>query len=153
MKEMDNMWTQLFQDKPIPQGKLVDLQTQIMAQVLAQPVDFGETVHLEARRKWGMALAIGLMVVGLSFTALLWYRGDLVYQALDVLLGMLSGLPFVFRLQQLMQHAVQEVLLLHTLRMGLSLMWQMVSWPLLGVLSVIVLFRSGTTVRNEKPIV
>ena len=149
--ETENEWTQLFQDKPIPRVVLENFQAQIMAQIAADPVDFGEEIRLARRRKWGLGLAISLMVVGVAFGVFLWFESDLVYLGLKVLLIMLSGLPFADNLHQVGHQILQGIMLFRELKTGLGLLWGVVSWPILGVLSVIVIFSSSNPVRKGKP--
>ena len=152
MTETENeLWTQLFQDKPIPRAALGNFQAQIMAQIVAYPVDFGEEIRLAERRKWGLGLAISLMVMGLAFAAFLWFESNLVYSGLQELLIMLSGLPLVSELQQVGHQIFQGILLFRELKTGLDLLWGVVSWPILGVLVVIVIFTGSNPVRNGKP--
>lgn len=152
MKETnDVLWTQLFQDKPIPRASLENFQAQLMSQIMAEPVNFGEEIRLAKRRKWGLGLAISLIVVGFSFGVFLWFESDLVYQGLNVLLVMLYGLTYATSMQHVGQSILQNILLLGELKTGLGLLWGVVSWPLLGVLSIIVIFRSWNPVRNRRP--
>lgn len=152
MKETDNaLWTQLFQDKPIPSTALEHFQTQLMAQILANPVDFREDKRIAERRKWGIGLAVSLMVAGLAFGVFLWFERNMVFQGLNVLLVLLSGLTYGSNLQQIGYRIVENLLLLRELETGLSLLWGVVSWPILGMLSVLVIFRSTNQVHNQKP--
>ena len=152
MKETDKeLWTQLFQDKPIPSTALEHFQTHLMAHILAHPVDFGEDKRIAERRKWGIGLAISLLVAGLAFGVFLWFERNIVFQGLDVLLVMLSGLTYVSDLQQIGHWIVDNLLRLKELETGLSLLWGLVSWPIFGVLSVLVIFRSANQVQNQKP--
>ena len=152
MKETEQaLWTQLFQDKPIPSDVLEHFQAQVMSSVITHPVNFREEVSLAERRKWGIGLAICLLVAGLSFGILLWFERNIILQWLNVLLVMLSALSFVSALQQIGTQIVENLLLLRELQTGLSLLWGVVSWPILGVLSVLVIFRSTNQVNYEKP--
>ncbi len=151
MKETDKaLWTQLFQDKPIPSTALDHFQAQLMAQIVANPVDFEEEIRLAQRRKWGIGLALSLMAVGLAFGVFLWLERNMVYQGLNLVLVMLSGLTYVSNLQQLGTRIVENLLLLRELGTGLSLLWGVISWPILGVISVFVIFRSANQVHEEK---
>lgn len=152
MKETDKaLWTQLFQDKPIPSTALEHFQTQLMAQIVANPVNFGEDKRIAERRKWGIGLAVSLMAAGLAFGVFLWFERNMVFQGLNVLLVLLSGLTYISNLQQIGHRIVENLLLLRELETGLSLLWGVVSWPILGMLSVLVIFRSTNQVHNQKP--
>jgi hypothetical protein len=153
MKETDKLlWNQLFQDKPIPRTALEHFQTELMAQIVAHPVDFREDKRIAERRKWGIGLAISLMVAALTFGFLLWVERNIVFQGLNVLLVMMSGLIYVYvsELQQIGTQLVGYLLFLKELEPGLGLLWGGVSWPILGVLSVLVIFRSVNQVRDER---
>lgn len=65
---------------------------------------------------------------------------------------MLSGLPYVTELQHIGNRIAEYLLLVRELETGLSLLWGVVSWPLLGVLSVLVIFRGANQVRDENPL-
>ncbi|HEY8908902.1 MAG TPA: hypothetical protein VIM51_01285 [Desulfosporosinus sp.] len=128
------------------------MQAQIMAQIVAHPVEFGEEIRLAKRRKWGLGLAISLMVVVLSFGAFLWFESHLVYQGVNVLLVKLSGWPYTSGLQGVGRRLLQNMLFLRELKIGLGLLWGVVSWPILGVVSVIVIFRSSDPIRKGSPL-
>ena len=151
MKETDKaLWTQLFQDKPIPSNVREHFQTQVMSQIMAHPVDFKEEIRLAERRKWGIGLAICLLVAGLAFGVLLWFERNIVFEGLNVLYVMLSDLSFVSALQQVGIRIVEYLLLLRDMQTGLGLLWGIVSWPILGVMSVLVVFRSTNQSHYEK---
>jgi len=152
MKGTDKaLWTHMFQDEPIPSAALEDFQTQLMAHILAHPVDFGEEKRLAERRKWGIGLALSLMVAGLAFVAFLWLERNMVSQGLNVVLVMLSGLTYVSNLQQIATRILETLTVLRELETGLSLLWGVVSWPILGVISVFVIFWSANQSYDEKP--
>lgn len=151
MKKTDDMlWTQLFQDKPIPSEAMGNFHTELMAKILAHPMNFGEEICLAQRRKWGIGLAVCLVLSGVASGVFLWLGSDVVYQGLNALLIILSGLPYVADLLQVGNRIVQKMLLFRELKIGISILWGVVSWPLLGVLSVIVVFKSSNPVYHEK---
>ena len=152
MDEKENiLWTELFQDKPIPKIALENFQAQIMAQIVAHPVDFGAEIRLAARRKWGLGLALSLLLSGLVFGMLLWYGREIVYQDLTSLVAILVRFPYVSELQH-GQRLLQSILIVKDLRIGMDLLWGVVSWPLLGVLSTIVVFRTSNPVYDDSSI-
>ena len=152
MKEMEQaLWTQLFQDKPIRNTALEHFQAQVMAQIVANPVDFKEEKRMAERRKWGIGLLISLMVAGLAIGVFLWFGRNIVFQGLNMLLVILSGLTYFLELQLIGNLIVEKLVLLRELETGLSLLWAVVSWPILGVVSVFIIFRSANQVQNEKP--
>ena len=152
MKETDReLWTQLFQDKLIPSTALEHFQTQLMAKIMANPVDFREDKRIAERRKCGIGLVVSLMVAVLAFGVFLWFESNMIFQGLNVVLVLLSGLTFVSNLQQIGHRVVENLLLFRELEIGLSLLWGIVSWPLLGMLSGLVIFRSTNQVHNQKP--
>jgi len=151
MKETDKaLWTQLFQDKPIPSITMEHFQIQLMAQIMANPVDFKEEIRLAARRKWGIGLAISLMVVGLAFGVFIWLERNIVFQWLDMLWVMLSGLSYFSNLQQMGARLLANLVFIRELGTGVSLLWGVVSWPILALLSVLVIFRSTNQGYHEK---
>ncbi|HBW36027.1 hypothetical protein [Desulfosporosinus sp. BICA1-9] len=152
-KTNDILWTQIFQDKPIPRETMGNFHTELMAKILGHPVNFAEEIHLGQRRKWGIGLAACLMISGVAFGIFLWLGSDVLYRGLNSLLIMLSGLPYVADLLQVGNQIVQNMLLLRELKIGISLLWGVLSWPLLGILSVIVVFKRSNSVYHERPLV
>ena len=147
----NTLWAQIFQDRPIPKAALENFQTQIMAQIMEHPVDFGEKMRLAERRKWGLWLAISLMVAVFAFGVFLWFESDSVYQGLKVILVKLLGLPYASELQQIEHRILRDMILFQELKTGLGLLWGVVSWPILGMTSLIVILRSSNPVRTGKP--
>jgi len=148
MEEKNNvLWTKLFEDEPIPEVVLDNFQAQIMAQIIAHPVDFRAEICLVARRKWGLGLALSLILSGVIFGMFLWFGSDMLYQGLNFLLVMLAGLPYLSELQQVGQRILQSILFFQELKTEMDFLWRVVSWPLLGVLSVIVVFRNWNELK------
>jgi len=121
-----------------------------MTQILEHPVDFRKRIRLTERRRWGIGLAISLMVAVLAFGVFLWFERNIVFQWVNVLLVWVSGLTYVSDLQQIRNRIVEDLLILKELRTGLSLLWGVISWPLLAVFSLLVIFRSTNQVPNQK---
>jgi len=144
------LWTQLFQDKPIPSSALEHFQSQLMVQIVAHPVNFGEAQRIAWRRKWGIGLTLSLMIAGLAFGVFLWSERNIVFQGLNGVWVMLSGLTYI-DLQQMGTWIIEYLLILRELETGLSRLWEVVSWPIFGVLSTLVIFRSTNQVHNQKP--
>lgn len=145
------LWAQLFQDSPIPRAALENFQAKIMAEVAAHPMDFREEIRLEKRRKWGLGLAISLMVIGIAIAAILWHERDFLYSGLNLILVMLSGLPFALELRQVGHQILQGLLLYRELKIGLGLLWGVISWPVFGILSIIIIFSGSNPVDDRKP--
>jgi len=122
-----------------------------MAQIVANPVDFKEEKRMVERRKWGIGLLISLMVAGLTIGVFLWFGRNIVFQGFNMLVVILSGLTYFIELQLIGNLIVEKLVLLRELETGLSLLWEVVSWPILGVVSVFIIFRSANEVQNEKP--
>ncbi len=118
---------------------------------MSNPVDFGEEIRIAERRKWGIGLVISLMVAGLAFGVFLWFGRNIIFQGFNVLLVMLSGLTYFSYLKQIGHLILENLLLLRELQTGIGLLWGLVSWPILGVVSVFIIFRSVNQVHNEKP--
>ncbi|MCO1602691.1 hypothetical protein [Desulfosporosinus nitroreducens] len=153
MEEKDNLqWIKLFRDEPIPKVALENFQAQLMAQIVAQPVDFGAESRLAARRKWGLGLAFSLMFTGLLLGTVLWFGSEILYQGLNSLLVMFAGFPYVSELQQFGQRILESLILFKELKIGIDLLWGVVSWPLLGVLCVIVVFRNPHSIYEDSTI-
>lgn len=150
MKKTDDiLWTQLFQDRPIPRETMGAFQTELMAKILAQPMNFEEEICLAQRRKWGIGLAACLMLTGVAFGVFLWLGSDLVYRGLTILFIMMSGFPYVSDLLQVGNQIIQNILLLFELKIGLSILWGALSWPLFGFFSVMVVFKCLGPVYHE----
>ena len=77
-KTADKLWTQLFQDKPIPNGTMGNFHTKLMAKILSNPINFKEEISLQRRRKWGIGLVACLMLSGVIFVVLLWLGSDVI---------------------------------------------------------------------------
>jgi hypothetical protein len=125
-----------------------DFQAQIMAEITAHPVNFGEEIRLAMRRKWGLVLFIGLFVSGIIALALMWYSGLQIYQELCRLLIMSAGLSYVLQPQQVLDGIMKGMPFVPGLKTELGLLWGMFSGPILGVLSVFVVFRGYTPVSK-----
>lgn len=142
MKRTDDvLLTQLFQDKPIPNETIGNFHTELMTKILANSINFKEEINLEQRRKWGIGLVACLILSGVAFGVFLWLGSDVVYRGLNVLLIMLSGSPYVSELLRVGNQITQNIILSSELKVGISIIWGIVSWPLLGVFSVIVVLK------------
>lgn len=148
-KTDDLMWTQLFQDRPISKETMANFHTELMVKILAHPVNFGVEIRLRQRRKWGIGLAACLMLSGFVFGVFLWLGSDVIYSGLNALLMMLSRLPYFDKVVRVGEQIVQNRFLFRELLREMSTLWGAVSWPLLGFLSVIVVFKSLNPVMKS----
>ncbi|AET66001.1 hypothetical protein Desor_0285 [Desulfosporosinus orientis DSM 765] len=140
MEEKDSLlWKKLFQDDAIPKKVLDNFQTQLMAQIFEQPVDFAAERRLAERRKWGLGLALSLIVSGIMVGILLWFGNDMLSRGLNTLL---AGFPNSSKFQQIGQTLLQSLKVLKDIKIGIDLLWGVVSWPLLGIMALIVVVRS-----------
>lgn len=124
MRETDNLWTQLFQDEPIKEISLRNLQTGVMSQILANPIDFQAKILMAQRRKWGLALLIVLFIAGLGLFGLVWFGGDWLFNVMRLAL---EGFQ-------------QKWILFSRIKLGLEFLWQQYVWSVMGFASVWVLF-------------
>lgn len=122
-KPDDLLWTQLFKDKPVSQQSLKDFQANVMTEIMAHPIDFGEELRLATRRKWGLALTICLLVTGIIMSFFVTYESEAY-------------------LTMFAHEIFQKLMMFRDLQVGLRLLWGVISWPLLGVLSIYVVFYS-----------
>lgn len=133
------LWTKLFQDDPIPKQTLDKFQAQLMARILERPVDFAAEQRLAERRKWGLGLALCLILSGLMAGTLLWLGSDMLSSVLN---RFLAGLPSSSELWQIGQIVLQSLKVLNELKVGINILWGVVSWPLLGIIALIVVLRN-----------
>lgn len=124
MRETDNLWTQLFQDEPIKEISLRNLQTGVMSQILANPIDFQAKILMAQRRKWGLALLIVLFAAGFGLFGLIWFGGDWLFNVMRLAL----------------EEFQQKWILLSRLKLGLEFLWQQYVWSVMGFALVWVLF-------------
>lgn len=140
MESKENLlWTKLFQDDPLPKQTLDNFQVQLMARILERPVDFAAERRLAERRKWGLGLAFCLILSGLIAWILLWFGNDMLSSGLNRLL---AGLPNSSERWQIGQIALQSLKVLNDFKVGIDILWGGISWPLLGVIALIVVLRN-----------
>ncbi|WP_407313819.1 hypothetical protein [Desulfosporosinus sp. SB140] len=151
MKEADNdiLWAQLFQDKPIPNDVLLNFQSQIMKEINAHPVDFEAQTTLAKRRKWGLGLAISLVIAVISFALIVWLKKDWIYQALNTLVILITGIHAA-EFQDVWHGMLRDFTFLRELKTGLSLLWGIVAWPLFGLASVYIVLTGSTDTRSPR---
>lgn len=153
MEEKDTLqWTKLFQDKPIPRAVLDNFQVQIMAKIIAQPVDFEAENRLVSRRRWGLGLAVSLILTGLLLGLVLWFGNEMLYQGLISLLTGFAGLPYVSEMVQFGHRILQNGVFLKELKIELDALWEIVSWPLLGVLCIAVVYKNPNSYHSDSTI-
>ena len=140
MENKENLlWTKLFQDDPLPKQTLDNFQGQLMARILERPVDFAAERRLAERRKWGLGLAFCLILSGLIAWILLWFGNDMLSSGLNRLL---VGLPNSSERWQIGQIALQSLKVLNDFKVGIDILWGVISWPLLGIIALIVVLRN-----------
>lgn len=117
MIQPDNLWTRVFQDKDIPGHLLDKLQSNVMSQILAKPVNFEEALLLAQRRRWGLLLGGSILMAGLIFLGVL------------VLVGAGALWQWLSLTRDLLITAVK----------GMGLIWQEYSWSMQGVTVILLL--------------
>ncbi|HWQ89054.1 MAG TPA: hypothetical protein VN374_03680 [Desulfitobacteriaceae bacterium] len=124
MSGTENLWDQIFQDKPVSEARLANLRLNVMRQITEHPQDFQGQLLLAARKRWGMIL-VGLFAFG----------------------GLLA--PFFvlingYFLAELIKYAAGKVILiLIDIKPVITFLWDNYSLYLLSVLVLlVVLYRS-----------
>ncbi len=147
MSEMENLLSQLFQDKPILEAKLDSFKFEIMSSILEHPIDFQRQIFLSARRRWGMILLSSLIVSGLGLVALVYFKGYLFLEMLENFVWFISGFLPSSWLSLLWQNIGPNVHLLADTKSVIKLLWHDYSWPLMSVMVLIVVM-SGIRTRK-----
>lgn len=154
MNEMDDMLTQLFQDKPIAQESLGQLRMGVMDQILSAPIDFQERISVAQRRKWGYVFLGILSMFSLSFFLLAWFAGPWLQSGLSQLsTWIVTYVPALGVFAKGWEWLVEKWLLLTHLRIGLELLWNQYAFSIMGILLVWVLFdgmRDKLILREQK---
>ncbi len=117
MREKEEFWNHLFEDKPVSQITLSNFQNKIMAQILSNPVNFDMEILLAKRRKLGFLLLGIILSLCLGSSLLIYFGVNVLQQLLGSALVYLTGL------------LVQIKLVWHVW----SFVWNQFSWPLLGL--------------------
>ncbi len=154
MNEMDDMLTQLFQDKPIPQESLGKLRMGVMDQILSAPIDFQERISIAQRRKWGYVFLGILSTFSLSFFLLTWFAGPWLQKGLiQISTWIVTYVPALGVFIKGWEWLVGKWVLLTHLRIGLELLWNQYAFSVMGILLVWVLFdgmRDKLILREQK---
>lgn len=148
MEERNDLWTQLFKDQPVPEGMLLNLQTRIMNQVRAEPVDFQQEIVIARRRRWGLLLVGSLLVIGAVFFMLIWWQGNVMEEAVKDSIWRIAGLVPDFGFKNLWQVIWPKIVMLDQLQLGIAYIWQEYASPFLGLTTLIVL--SGFNMTSLK---
>ncbi len=135
----DGLWTQLFADKPVEPGVLGALQANIMAEVLAHPVDFRECRIMMRRRQVGLILAGCLLILGVALLGLLVWQRRLLEQLGVGLLWPFTGLLANGWFSHLPEQITTKIDVLRQVAIGLRYLWSEYSEPITGIAIAIVL--------------
>ncbi len=147
MKGQNNYWTPLFQDRPIPAYALDQMQHNIMAQILASPVDFAMEKRMAERRRWGALLVICMLSSTLALGLLFWFQGDVLARLfMDGMQWIWALLPDVWQ-RELNQWGEALNKLMLTLE-GMQVFWQRLSLPVIGGLCLLIFNRYNWEERD-----
>lgn len=133
MERMDNLWTQLFPDKPVPEQTLLNLKQNIMTEILSHPVDFAAEALLAQRRRWGLLFAGSWLGLGIAALLLVWFKGQAI-------LPFLSHLLAGTWLAAWGEILLNKLTLFLELKMPMEFLWQEYSWQLTGIIIIGALF-------------
>ena len=154
MDEMENILTQLFQDKPIPGDALQGMRQGVMSQILASPMDFREKLLVAQRRKWGMIFLGILSVLSLGYFLLITLAGSWLDKAFSYTSVWIARiLPAGGFLANQWEWLNGKWEALGSLSIGLELLWQQYSYSIIGILFAWVLFeglRDKIVLKEQK---
>lgn len=143
MKEMDNMITQLFQDKPIAQESLWSMHEGIMDQVLSNPVNFQEKLLLAQRRKWGYILLGIILSFGMGLFFVAWFAADRIQSGLVQLsTWIITNIPSFEVFVEGWRWLAEKWILLSNVKMGIEIFWQQYAYSIMGIILAWVVFES-----------
>jgi hypothetical protein len=132
MNGTENLWDQLFQDKPVSEARLASLRLNVMRQIAEHPQDFRGQSLLAARKCWGMIL-VGLFAFG---------------GLLAPLFILING----YLLAELIKNTAAEVVTIITdIKPVIVLLWDNYSLYLLSILVLlVVLYQSENRTVNGR---
>jgi hypothetical protein len=154
MNEMENILTQLFQDKPIAGEALQSIRQGVMSQILASPVDFRQKVLVAQRRKWGIFFLGILSALSLGYFLLISLAGswlDKVFAYANAWIAKILPAGGFLASQWEWLNGKWETL--GNMRIGLELLWQQYSYSIIGILFAWVLFeglRDKIVLKEQK---
>lgn len=141
MNEMDDMLSQLFQDKPIAQESLRSMRKGVMDQILSVPINFQEKLLVAQRRKWGFVLLGVLSILSLSFFLLTWFAGPWLQKGLSLVSPwIMTNVPALGVFVNGWEWIVEKWVLLTQLKIGLEFLWHQYAISIMGVMFAWVLF-------------
>ncbi len=146
MSETENILSQLFQDKPIPEARLENLKLNVMNRILECPMDFQGQLLLATRRRWGIILLGLIMLSGLGITLLVYLKGSLLVEILENIVWLISGFLPSSWLGLLWENVGPNVILLTGIKSLLELLWYDYSGFLMSILVLLVVIDQSDSI-------
>lgn len=154
MNEMDDMLSQLFQDKVIAQDSLLTMRKGVMDRILSAPIDFQEKLLIAQRRKWGFVFLGLLSLLSLSVFLITWFAGPWLQKGLSLIFTwIVTNVPALVVFMKGWEWWVEKWVVLTHLKIGLEFFWNQYAFSIMGILLVWVLFdgmRDKMSLREQK---
>lgn len=151
MKEMDEMFKQLFQDKPIAQESLSRMNVGIMDQILANPVDFQEKQLVAQRQKAGFIFLGSIIGLSISFFQINWFFGSWLGEGLsNIVVWLAANVPVLAWFQDRLDWFFDTLTILFNIKLGYQVLWGQYGFAIMGILFSWVLFEGVRDQLNRK---